>query len=503
MSAHRCQGPDARLFIEDPGSMSQGVGPEASDEEEPAPRGPSWPLWSGSLGLGILTAWACIGMQLTTREAGFMAGIFVLAAMLWVTEALPLFATSLLVIGLQALLLANPGAWPGFGFESGASPSFREIFSAAADPVLVLFLGGFILARAAVKEGVDRAMSALLLRPFGGKPRWILLGLMLVTMLFGIWMSNTATAAMMLALITPMLAALPPKEPFRKALVVSVPLSANISGMGTPIASPPNAVAIGFHQQAGHDIAFLDWMLVAIPLVVALTLLAWIVLWKFFPPVTEGLRLETATRKLAWRGWLVVGVFTATVLLWMSDRWHGLPAPVVALLPAVVLTMTGVFTREDLAQIDWSVLILIAGGISLGAGMQLTGLDQVVVRWLPASGGNGTWLLIALVLATLGVGTFMSNTAAANLFLPIGISSTVLASPEGGLHPVQVAMGIALAASMSMALPISTPPNAMAYARGEFTTRDLARVGLIIGGFGALAIIAGGGFIMRFWGILE
>src|SRR5690606_1797295 len=158
-----------------------------------------------------------------------------------------------------------------------------------------------------------------------------------------------------------------------------------------------------------------------------------------------------------------------------------------------VLTTTRVFTATDLAKIDWSVLILIAGGISLGAGMQMTGLDQVVVHWLPASGGDGTWLLVALVLATFMVGTFMSNTAAANLFLPIGISSTALAAPEGGLHPVQVAMSIALAASMSMALPISTPPNAMAYGRGEFSTRDLARVTLIVGGLGVLAIIFGGG----------
>ena len=121
-----------------------------------------------------------------------MSGIFLLAALLWVTEALPLFATSLLVIGLQLILLANPGGWPGLGFSQGESPGWRAIVGAAADPVLVLFFGGFLLARAAVKEGVDRAMSSVLLRPFGGQPRWILLGLMMVTALFSMWMSNTA-----------------------------------------------------------------------------------------------------------------------------------------------------------------------------------------------------------------------------------------------------------------------------------------------------------------------
>lgn len=219
---------------------SEDLGAEAIN---PRKRLPSWFALLCSLALGALTGWLLMGIHAANREAAFMAGIFVLAAMLWVTEALPLFATSLLVIGLQAVLLANPGGWPGLGFQSGRSPSYREILSTAADPVLVLFFGGFVLAQAAVKVGMDRAMSALLLRPFGGKPRWVLLGLMLITLLFGMWMSNTATATMMLAVVTPMLTALPPKEPFRKALVLCIPFSANIGGMSTPVASPPNAVA--------------------------------------------------------------------------------------------------------------------------------------------------------------------------------------------------------------------------------------------------------------------
>ncbi len=426
-----------------------------------------------------------------------MSGIFVLAAVLWMTEALPLFATSLLVIAAQIILLANPGGWRGFGFASGASPSYREILSLAADPVLVLFFGGFVLAQAAVKEGVDRAMSALLLRPFGTQPRHVLLGLMLCTLLFSMWMSNTATTVMMLALATPMLAAMPPGEPFRKAIVLGVPFAANIGGMGTPIASPPNAVAMGFLQKAGHHVSFLDWMLVALPLVLGLASFTWWLLTKFFAPATPGLRLEHAGTRLTRRGWLVVGVFTVTVVLWMTDRWHGLPSAVVALLPAVVFTAMGVFTHEDLGRLEWHILILIAGGISLGAGMQLTGLDRIAVQWLPPSGG-GLGLLAVLMLATMVVSTFMSNTAAANLLLPIGISAAALAGTTGGLSPVQAAVSIALAASLSMALPVSTPPNAIAFARGEFTTRDMARVALLVGALGALLVIVGGGIVMRF-----
>lgn len=458
-------------------------------------------ILGGALVLAIGTSWGLIGSGTVTREAGFMAGIFVLALLLWVTEALPLFATSLLVIGLQAVLLANPGGWPGLGFVSGASPSYRDIFTMAADPVLVLFFGGFILAQAAVNEGVDRSMSLLLLKPFGSHPRQVLLGLMLVTLTFRMWMSNTATAAMMLALATPLLAALPSGEPFRKALLLGIAFSANIGGMSTPISSPPNAVAVGFLADSGHRVAFLDWMLVAVPLAVGLTLFSWYLLWVFYKPVTSEVRLVLTSERLTGRGWLVVFTFGITVLLWMSDQWHGLPAAVVALLPAIILTGAGVFTREHLGLLEWRILILIAGGISLGMGMQMTGLDKLVAQGLPTD-GSGLWVLTVLVLATLTLGTFMSNTAAANLFLPIGISSASVVSGSG-LHPVQVALSIAMVASMTMMLPISTPPNALAHARGEFTSSEMARVALIVSLVAAAIIVLAGGLVMRFWGVLD
>ena len=197
----------------------------------------------------------------------------------------------------------------------------------------------------------------------------------------------------------------------------------------------------------------------------------------------------------------MVIVFAITVLLWMTDLWHGLPPAVVALLLIVVLTTTGIIDHEDLARLEWSILILISGGISLGAGIQLTGLDQAVAQWLPATGESGFWLLVVLVMATLVVGTFMSNTAAANLFLPIGLSSAAIFDAQGGLYPIQVAMSIALAASMSMALPIGTPPNALAYASGEVATRDLVRVAVVISGLAVPAIIMGSGVILRLWGL--
>jgi sodium-dependent dicarboxylate transporter 2/3/5 len=433
------------------------------------------------------------------REASLMAGIFVLAAFLWATEALPLFVTALLVIALEIVLLANPGQWNGLGFATGPSPDYREIIRSAADPVLLLFFGGMLLARSAVNEGVDRAMSAFLLRPFGHGPLRIALGIMIVTATFSMWMSNTATTAMMLALVMPLLAQVPPGDPYRKLLVLAVPFGANIGGIGTPIASPPNAVALGFLQQAGQTLSFVDWMLAAIPLMAALLLIAWGLLCLFYRPRHTGLTLAASAEPLTPRRCFVIGVFALTVLLWMTDSWHGLPAAVVALFPVLAFTATGVLGRADVNSIEWNILILIGGGIGLGAGMQLTGLDRILLGYLPAPDAGEAALIGTLIAATVLFSTFMSNTATANLVLPIGISS---AAAFGEHAPVQIAFSVAVAASLTMALPISTPPNAMAYATGEIATRDMARVGLAISVLGGGVVMLLVPALLRLWGIL-
>jgi sodium-dependent dicarboxylate transporter 2/3/5 len=306
---------------------------------------------------------------------------------------------------------------------------------------------------------------------------------MAVTALFSMFMSNTATASMMLALVAPMLARLPADEPFRRAVLLGVAFAASIGGMGTPIGSPPNAVAVGHLRAAGEAPRFLERMLVAAPLVAVCLALAWGVLWYLCRPSDAGPRVRIEPAAVGARGWFVVAVFTATVLPWLSGRWHGLPAAVVALLPAVAFTATRTLTADGLNGIDWSVLILIAGGIALGAGLALSGLDRIVVGWLPLGAGGLPRLVAATAAAALLLSSFMSNTAASNLLLPIGISAAV--ALDGGTRVREVAMAIALAASLAMALPVSTPPNAPGYSRGRFAVRDMALPGVLIGVAGA------------------
>jgi sodium-dependent dicarboxylate transporter 2/3/5 len=426
------------------------------------------------------------------REQAFMAGILALAAVLWITEALPLFATALLIITAEIFLLANPGGWPGFGFAAGGGTSFAAILAAAANPMLVLFLGGLLLARAAVKEGVDQTMAAWLLRPFVHNRRKLLYGVLGVTALFSMWMSNTATGAFMLTLIMPLLAQVPPADPYRKALLLAVPFAAGIGALATPISSPPNVIAMDFIQRGGYQIGFLHWMIVAVPLTVLLLALTGWLLERFFgrlqPDAATSFTL--AAPPLTDRGRRVVGIFVATVLLWLTEGLHGMPAAVVALLPIVSLLLVGTITRDDINRIEWDVLILIGGGLALGYGLNATQLDLRLVALLPP--GAGTYaLVVMLILATLVLGTFLSNTAVANLLLPIGFAASATQ-----VHQPALLIGIAFIASLTMALPISTPPNAMAYARGEFSTWEMAKVGGLLGLAGASLILIALAFIV-------
>lgn len=420
-----------------------------------------------------------------TFEQGLMTGILVLAAVLWITEAVPLFVTSLVVIGAEVLLLANPGRWVFFGYAAGGGPSFGAILNAAVSPTLVLFFAGLVMARAAVKESVDQAMGGWLLRPFTRSRRLMLFGVMGVTALFSMWMSNTATTAFMLTLTMPLLAQIPPADPFRRALLLAVPIAANLGGLGTPIASPPNAIALGYLRQVNAHISFLDWMLVAVPLMLVLLAFAgWWLLRSFPSEANEKPDFSLPVTKLTTRSAWVVGIFSVTVLLWLSEGLHGLPASVVALLPVLALLLGGVITRDDINQLEWDVLMLIAGGLALGYGVGITGLDHRIVGLLPAGGGI-FGVVAALVVATYVLSTLLSNSAVANLLLPIG-----LAAVERSSHVAAALIAIALTASLAMALPVSTPPNAMAYARGEFRASDMARVGIPVGLLGLGAILA-------------
>ncbi len=408
--------------------------------------------------------------------------IFVGAAGLWVTEAIPPFATATMVIVLCVYLLGAPGGPLGFDLGS-QNHSYRIFLAPMASPVLVLFFGGFIMARAATKHGFDIRLARAFLKPFGTNPRMVLMGVIAITALFSMFMSNTATTAMMIAILAPLFAHFEGRDPFKKALVLAVPFAANIGGIGTIIGTPPNAVAASVLGEIGRPVSFMAWMAVGAPLAIVILFLLWLVLIKVFKPREDHLEvLFPNTIAVTWDLLIVVATFTLTIGLWLTGSFHHIPSGVVALLPVLVFTVFGIIDREDLKRIEWNVLILIAGGLTLGVAMQRSGLSDILVGLIAAAGAPSWLLLPALMVLAIVLSNFMSHTSAANLMIPIVTSMSVIS-------PIMGAMGIALACSLAMSLPISTPPNAIAFATNAIETRDMARYGTIMSLIGMALLI--------------
>lgn len=425
--------------------------------------------------------------------------VFAFAFAMWVTEAIPSWTTSVLVVVIL-LLTCSTGAVSflreGGGVrEIGTLIGYKGIMAAFADPTIMLFLGGFVIAVVASKMGVDVQLAKVLLKLFGRRSEFVLLGFLLVTGLFSMFISNTATAAMMLTFMAPVLRQLPIDGKGRLGLVMAIPIGANIGGLATPIGTPPNAIALKFLNDAGGlnmGIGFSDWFLVMFPYTIVMLLLAWGLLLFFFPfkQKTIELHIEGETKK----GWqLIVTYITmaVTILLWMLDKVTGLNANIVAMIPIAIYCITGVFTKDDLKDINWSVLWLVAGGFALGTALYETGLDKHLVAAIPFASWSPLVVIIGATLVCWLISNVISHTAAANLLIPV--MTTLAAGMRQMLEPFGGAgtllLCVTLASSLAMILPISTPPNAIAFSTGMIQVKDMEKVGVIIGILGlALAI---------------
>ncbi len=415
--------------------------------------------------------------------------IFVFTALMWMFEVIPTWTTSVLSIVIMLLTISDSSIWfmkeSYDAAEMGTFVSYKSILATFADPVIMLFLGGFILAIATTKVGLDVQLAKALLKPFGKKSEFVLLGFLLVIGLFSMFMSNTATAAMMLTFLAPVLRTLPPDGKGRIALALSIPIAANLGGIGTPIGTPPNAIALGYLNDTLHlGVGFGEWMLVMVPYVLVMLFISWGLLLMFFPfkQKTIELRIEN-THEKTWQTYVVYVTFAVTILLWMLDRVTGINSNVVAMIPVGVFCVTGIITKDDLKEINWSVLWMVAGGFALGLALQKTGLAEHLVNSIPFA----SWKPLAVVLVSGFIGyfisNFISNTAAANLIVPIicavgvGMGDSLLA--VGGLRTLLV--GVVLSTSLAMLFPISTPPNALAHSTGLVTTKDMVKIGILIG----------------------
>ena len=418
--------------------------------------------------------------------------IFALAALMWMFEVLPTWATSVTIIVLLLFTISDSSPLfmktAGDTANLGTLVSYKALLAAFADPTIMLFLGGFILAIAATKVGLDVQLAKVLLKPFGTKPKFVLLGFLCVIALFSMFMSNTATAAMMLTFLAPVLRTLPKEEKGMAGLALAIPIAANVGGIGTPIGTPPNAIALGYLNETMHQgVGFGEWMMVMVPFVIVILLIAWVVLMKIFPFTTDKIELKIEnTKKPDTKTYIVWVTFAVTILLWVLDKVTGINANVVAMIPVGVFCATGVITKEDLREIDWSVLWMVAGGFALGIALNKTGLAENLVESIPfASFSPLVVLLLSGFIAYL-LSNFIANSAAANLLVPIlcavGVGMGELLDPVGGARALII--GVALSTSFAMLFPISTPPNAIAHSTGLIQVKDMTKVGLIIGVIG-------------------
>jgi sodium-dependent dicarboxylate transporter 2/3/5 len=413
--------------------------------------------------------------------------ILFIAAFLWVSEWVPLYITSLIILFLQMswlLPVMNPSA----------GKAERQVFlSPFFSDIILLFMGGFVLAAMLHKYNLDNRIANWLLKKTGTNPSRILFGIMCVSAVLSMWMSNTATTAMMFAIILPIIANIPETNLFSKGLALSIPFACNLGGLGTPIGTPPNAIAMTYMLEKGISISFGEWMVAAVPLMVVLLIIVWAILLKIYPPGDLEISIaEIQSSKLTAAHWLVIGLFCLTIIGWLTTKQHGFSIGTVSLIPVIGTFGLGLLKVRDFKSLPWDVLFMVGGGVCLGVGLKQSGLTQVIVDVIPLQIGFVS-VLIAFLCLTAVMTTFMSNTATANLLIPIAISLDFQAS----LFVIPIAM----VCSTAMALPISTPPNAIAFGSGLLESKDMIRPGILITVVSIALILGLGVFYIPLLGI--
>ncbi|NMW63668.1 SLC13/DASS family transporter [Mobiluncus mulieris] len=418
-----------------------------------------------------------------------MLAIFLLAIVFWITEPIALSATAVLVIGLEVIMVSDRALVdPTLGDAALADQvaSYKSYFATLANPVIILFMGGFMIADGAAKYGLDKNLAAVMLKPFPKNARLTTLGLMLITAVLSMFMSNTATTATMFTVVIPILATLP-KGKARAGVALSIPLAANVGGIGTPVGTPPNAIAIGALAEKGITISFIQWMILVIPFMLVILFASWVFLSLMFIPKNAEINIEMSTSwNRSFAAVLFYIVAGTTILLWMTEFIHGVSSTVVGFLPVVVLLSLRVMTGEDIKKLDWPVLWLVAGGIALGEGVGATGLGTWMVGSIPWDSFSPMLIVAVTSLIGFAIANVISHSASANLLIPLAVT---LAVSLESVDTMTVAVTVAIACSLGMSLPISTPPNAIAYSTGEVKVKEMATLGIVVGSVSTIVLV--------------
>jgi len=454
-------------------------------DEPNAEESPSWQNYRGLIRpgvAGILVVAVVFSALLGVRDPVFARALAIVGTclVLWLTEVVPPYVPTLLLWAVTPLLLS------GYGKQF----HLTSVLAWSAHPVLALFLGGFALSVAARRHGIDNLIARVAVRLSKGNRLALMVIVMAATALLSMWMSNIAAAAMMLVALHPLLIGVSKSDPFRRATLVGIALGANFGGIATPIGTGPNAIAIAAVSHSG-PVTFFGWMMFALPLAVGLIAAGALILAIRFH-VSGTARLPNIPVKAqTLQGRFVVVVFLITVTAWLTEPIHGTSSTIVALIAAAVLFGSGLLYRKDIAQIDWSTLGLIAGGIAVGSLLEHSGLPKFAGDAMPWQALPEVVRLFLLCSTAALLSSLMSNTAAVTMLIPFAAS--IDPSPS---TPIL----IAIAASLGIPFVISTPPNAMVYGEGGLTFSDLALPGLILMILGCVLVSTTGPWVLNLAG---
>ncbi len=435
-------------------------------------------------------------------------GLLLLMVVWWVTEAVPIPMTAILP-GIVLPLFHVTGVFQGNIFQFTG----KNILANYSNPIIFLFLSGFLLAAALQKWKLDKRLTLYILTRgnLANNTSSILLGMMCISAFLSMWISNTATTAMLLPLGVGVIAQSGTKigeSNFGKSLMLGIAWGASIGGVGTIIGTPPNGICVSILNASGiRQINFIEWMEFGIPFVILFIPIAWIILLKVFPPEIKNIQggktliLEQQKKLGTWsraEKLTIVG-FAIVVILWISNPFWNLLFPkhisenlkwfdenIIALLGVLILFLLPVNWKEqkfvlewhDAKFVDWGTLLLFGGGIALSDGMFKTGLANWMAKSAVSFLGSPSTLvlMIALILLLELLTEVTSNTAVVSMMIPIIIS---IASGTGN-DPVALSVAATLAASMAFMLPVATPPNALVYGTGYIKITDMIKGGIIL-----------------------
>lgn len=517
-----------------PDSTAESIVEEsAAGGEAVSPMEAAFERWRKIAGV-ILTPIVFVVTYLWTAQSGLqydgrmLSAILAAVAVLWMTESLPLPVTSLVAAVLCIVL--------------GVAPA-RKVLEPFASPFIFLFLASFILAQSMMLHGLDRriALRFLSLPGIGSSPARVMAGVGIITAVLSMWVSNTATTAMMLPIALGILGAVHHVRvasgqargpidvrswPFATGMMLMVAYAASIGGIGTPVGSPPNLIGKDLLlRNAGIDISFFRWMGMMVPMLTVMLGALFVLLYWLHPSRDRRMEGDGARMKEYLQGevarlgpWTIgqvntLAAFSIAVILWMTPgvlavakldqapigKWFEarMPEAVAAMIAAVLLFILPVdlargqftMTWREATKIDWGTLLLFGGGLSLGGLMDSTGVAAALGKGITGSTGEPSlWMLTAVAIV---MGIFLSettsNTAAANMLVPVMIPLAISA----GVSPVPPVLGAVLGASYGFMLPVSTPPNAIVYGSGLVPIPKMVRAGFLFDIIGAVVIFFG------------